>query len=109
MSLVNRIYSVATGPWHRRAILTPVGLLFAVGYLLLAVFAALYTDATLGLPRLLPQGLGMVIALPLLAPGVALHAWCGVLFVRAKGTGIPFNPPRGVVTGKAIVSKPASA
>jgi protein-S-isoprenylcysteine O-methyltransferase Ste14 len=98
MSLVNLIHSVATGPWHRRAILTPVGLLFAVGYLLVPVFAALHTDATLGLPRLLPRGLGMAIGLPFLAAGVALHAWCDVLFARAKGTGIPFNPPRGVVT-----------
>jgi protein-S-isoprenylcysteine O-methyltransferase Ste14 len=98
MSLVNLISSVATGPWHRRAILTPAGLLFGIGYLLLPVFAALYTDATLGLPSLLPRGLGMAIGLPLLAAGVALHAWSDVLFARAKGTGIPFDPPRAVVT-----------
>ena len=98
MSLVNLVYSVATGSWRRRAILTPAGLLFGIGYLLLPVFAALYTDATLGLPSLLSRGLGMAIGLPLLAAGVALHAWSDVLSARAKGTGIPFNPPRAVVT-----------
>lgn len=98
MSLVNLFYSVATGPMRQRAMLTPVGLAFGVAWILLPVFGGLYTDDALSLPRLLPPILGVAIGVPLLASGLVLHVWCVVLFARAKGTGIPFNPPPGVVT-----------
>jgi protein-S-isoprenylcysteine O-methyltransferase Ste14 len=28
---------------------------------------------------------------------VGLHLWCVVLFAKAKGTGVPFNPPPQLV------------
>ena len=98
MSLVDLFYSVATGPRRQRALLTRVGLVFGVVWVLVPVFGGLYTDAALGLPRLLPPVLGVAMGIPLLAAGLALHVWSVVLFARAKGTGVPFNPPPRVVT-----------
>ncbi|MCH8275861.1 MAG: isoprenylcysteine carboxylmethyltransferase family protein [Armatimonadetes bacterium] len=101
MSLVDLLYAVTTGPERRRALLTPVVLVVAVALLLLVVFGSLYMDRALGLPRLLPGALGTAIGVPLLAAGLVLHAWCLVLFWRARGTGgigVPVNPPRELVT-----------
>ncbi len=90
-------YSVATGSARRRALLTPVGLVVFTGMLLLVVFGSLLTDRALGLPRLLPGVLGSIVGVPLLAAGLMLWAWCVVLFRRARGTPVPFNPPRELV------------
>ncbi len=98
MKPVDIFYSVTTGPERRRALLTPVGLVVFLALLLLVVFLSLLTDRALGLPQLLPGPLGWVVGVPLLAAGGMLWAWCVVLFWRAKGTPIPFNPPRELVT-----------
>jgi protein-S-isoprenylcysteine O-methyltransferase Ste14 len=98
MSLVNLLHSVATGSRRRRAVLTPVGLAVGVAWILLPVLGGLYTDAVLGLPRLLPPVLGAAIGIPLMTAGLVLHVCCVILFAKAKGTGIPFNPPPEVVT-----------
>lgn len=98
MSLLNVLCSVTTGSKRRRAVLTPIVLVVAVGLLLLVVFGSLYMDGALGLPRLLPGARGMVIGIPLLAAGLVLHVWCLVLFWGAKGTGVPVSPPPEVVT-----------
>jgi protein-S-isoprenylcysteine O-methyltransferase Ste14 len=90
-------YKVATGSERRRALLTPVGLAVFFGLLFLIVFGSLQTDAALNLPGLLPGTAGLAIAAPLLAAGLVLWAWCVVWFRRAKGTPVPFNPPRELV------------
>jgi protein-S-isoprenylcysteine O-methyltransferase Ste14 len=98
MGLVELLFSVTTGPKRRRAVLTPLVLIVVVGLFLLLLFLSLYIDKLLGLPRLLPGVVGTTIGLLLLTSGVALHSWCLVLFWRAKGTGIPVNPPLELVT-----------
>ena len=100
MGLVDLLYSVTTGHERRRRRLTRIGLLVAIGLLALVVFGGLFTDRVLGLPRLLPGGLGVAIGIPLLAAGLSLHVSCIVLFKKAKGgggIGVPFNPPRELV------------
>jgi hypothetical protein len=54
-------YAVATGPDRRRRLLTAVGLLIFTGLLLLLVLGSLFTDRTVGLPRLLPGAPGSLI------------------------------------------------
>ena len=90
-------YAVATGPERQRRLLTPVGLLIFTGLLLLVVFGSLFTDRALGLPRLLPGAAGSLIGLFLLAVGLPLWGWCILVFRRARGTPVPFNPPRELV------------
>jgi protein-S-isoprenylcysteine O-methyltransferase Ste14 len=100
MALADLVYSVTTGPEWRRRLLTPVALVIVAGFLVLLVFGSLLTDSALGLPRLLPEGLGIVIGMPLLAGGLSLHVWCAVLFKKTPGgggIGVPFNPPRELV------------
>jgi protein-S-isoprenylcysteine O-methyltransferase Ste14 len=97
MSLVDLFYSITTGPARRRAALTPIGLVVFAAMLLLVVFAGLLTDRVLGLPRLLAGSAGSLAGAILLAAGLTLCAWCVGLFAKAKGTPVPFNPPREFV------------
>ena len=100
MKPVDVFYSVTTGPEHRRKLLTPVGLLVFTAVFLLPVVLGLLTDRALGWPRLLPGAPGWAVGIPLLAAGGLLWGWCVVLFWQARGTPVPFNPPRElVVTG----------
>jgi protein-S-isoprenylcysteine O-methyltransferase Ste14 len=94
---VDVFYSMATGSRRRRVLLTPVGLIVFFGLLLLVLFGSLYMDAALGLPQLLPGALGAAVGVPVLAAGLVLWAWCVVWFRRARGTPVPFNPPRELV------------
>jgi protein-S-isoprenylcysteine O-methyltransferase Ste14 len=94
MTVVDLLYAVTTGPQRRRRLLTPVGLFFAVGLMLLVVFGGLFTDRALALPPLLPGALGETIGAGLLAAGLVLWGWCLTLF---KGKGVPFNPPSQLV------------
>lgn len=94
---------VATGSQRRRELLTPVGL--AVFGLTLAVVVAggLLTDGVIGATALLPGIPGAAIGTLLLVPGSLLCAWCVLRFHRAKGTPVPFNPPKElVVTGPYV-------
>ena len=100
MSLKELFHSVATGPKRRRDLLTPVGLAVFGSTLLIVIFGGLFTDRALSFPPLLPGAAGSAAGIPLLLLGSALIGWCVVRFKRAKGTPIPFNPPRElVVTG----------
>jgi protein-S-isoprenylcysteine O-methyltransferase Ste14 len=98
MRLDDLFYSVTTGSKRLRILLTPVGFVVFAGILLLVIFGSLYMDGALGFPKLLSGTPGCVIGMILLAPGLLLLAWCVVRFTKAKGTPVPFNPPRELVT-----------
>ena len=92
------LYSIATGSKRLRTILTPVGLVVFFGMLFLVIFGSLYMDRALGFPELLPRPIGTLIGVVLLSLGLILWIWCVFWFWKAKGTPVPFNPPRELVT-----------
>ncbi len=98
MSLVDPLHSAATGSHRRRALLTPLGLVFFLGLLLLLLVAARCLDAWLGLPELMVGRRGTLVGLALTVAGVLLSGGCTAFFLRARGTPVPFNPPRELVT-----------
>ncbi len=99
-------YSVATGSKRLRLLLTPVGLVVFFGMLLLVVFGSLYMDRAFGFPTLLSGLPGTVTGAVLLAAGLVVWVWCVVWFWKAKGTPVPFNPPRQlVITGPYALSR----
>ena len=100
MRIIDLFYSIATGSKRLRLLLTPVGLVLFFSMLLLVVFGSLYMDRALCFPKLLSGPLGTVSGVILLSLGLVTWAWCVVWFSKAKGTPVPFNPPRElVVTG----------
>jgi protein-S-isoprenylcysteine O-methyltransferase Ste14 len=96
--IVDLFYSLATGSKRLRSILTPIGIVVFFGLLLLMVLASQYTDRVFSLPRLLTGKTGKFIGAVLLISGSMIWTWCIVWFSKAKGTPVPFNPPRELVT-----------
>ena len=100
VSIADVVYFVTSGPVWRRRLLTPVALGIVAGLLLLVVLGSLTTDSALGVERLVPEALAIVIGMPLLVAGLALHGWCILLFKKTPGgggIGVPFDPPRQLV------------
>ncbi len=95
---INLLHRAATGTKKTRTLLTPIGVMIFGAFTALFVFAALWVDRLLGLPRLLPDGAKLPVSIPVMAVGVAITAWSGFHFLRVKGTPVPFNPPPQVVT-----------
>lgn len=93
MNLREIFHAVATGPRKRRERLTPLGLAVFGGSLAIVIFGGLLTDRWLGVPAL-PRSLAWTAGgLLILALGSVLCGWCVVLFLRARGTPVPLNPP----------------
>ena len=100
MTLLEMFHSVATGSRWKRELLTPVGLLIFGLTLAAVILLGLVTDRVLPIPKLLPGSSGTKIGWALLVPGTVLCGWCVLHFRRAKGTPVPFNPPKElIVTG----------
>jgi protein-S-isoprenylcysteine O-methyltransferase Ste14 len=98
MRLDELFYSIAKGSKRLRLLLTPIGLVIFFGMLLLIVFGSLYMDGAFGFPKLLSGPPGTLIGIVLIAVGLFIWIWCIVWFTKAKGTPVPFNPPRELVT-----------
>ena len=91
-------YKVATGSRRIRTLLTPVGLIIFISLIVLFIVVSLQVDKFIGLPELLPASLNVIMSVPILAIGLFLMLWSNLNFIKAKGTGVPFNPPPKLVT-----------
>lgn len=94
---INLLHRVATGTKKTRTLLTPVGVIIFGAFTALFVFAAIIVDRLFSLPRLLPEGTGVPISVPMIAVGLAATAWSVFHFLKVKGTPVPFNPPPKLV------------
>ena len=103
MKLAELFHSVATGSQRRRELLTPIGLAFFGLTLAVVVAGGLFTDRVIDAPALFPGTPGVTIGMLLLVPGSWLCAWCVLRFRRAKGTPVPFNPPKELVVAGPYV------
>jgi len=103
MSVLEVFHSVATGSRWKRQLLTPLGLLIFGLTLAAVVVLGLLTDRALHISELLPGSLGASIGVALLALGSMLCGWCVLRFRKAKGTPVPFNPPRQLVVAGPYV------
>jgi len=97
---INLLYSAATGTKKTRTLLTPVGVSIFGAFTALFVFAAIFVDKLLNLPRILPEGARLPVSIPMITVGLAVTAWSAFHFLKVKGTPVPFNPPpKVVITG----------
>lgn len=92
------IYRIATTSNKLRTIATPLGIVFWFGLSALFVFASLWLDGlwTVRLPLTPPTSI--FIAAPLIAIGSLIALWTVFLFFRARGSPVPLNPPKKLVT-----------
>ena len=101
--IANSLFRTATGDSKKRWLLTPVvGFLFLC-FLSLFFLASFGMDKWLHFPFIVYTPWTLILGLVLLVPGCILFLWTWTLFVMARGTPVPINPPKELVT-KGIYS-----
>ena len=95
---INVIYKAATSSKRVRTLLTPIGAIFFFLLTALFVVLSLQVDRMLKFPKLLSEPLNSALSVPVLLVGLLIYLWTVLLFYKAKGTPVPFNPPPKVVT-----------
>lgn len=95
--LVGLVHALSTGPIRRRRRWTPVGLTVFAASLAVVVLGGLTTDRLLSITPLPGGAIWRMGGLALVGVGLALCAWCVGLFVRARGTPVPVNPPEELI------------
>ena len=94
---INLLNKAATGTQKTRTLLTPIGFTIFGVFTALFVFAAIFADRLLSLPRILPEGASLPVSIPLILVGLAVTVWSAIHFLKVQGTPVPFNPPQKVV------------
>ena len=95
---INVIFKVATSSKRIRTPLTPIGATFFFLITALFVVLSLQVDRILGIPKILSEPLNIYLSVFVLLIGVLICLWTVILFVKAKGTPVPINPPTQIVT-----------
>lgn len=92
------IYQIATTENKLKIIMTSMGLIFWFGLSVVLVLASLWLDKLLPMYRLLAPPINLFLSLPLIVIGSSLSLWTVYNFFRARGSPVPLNPPKKLVT-----------
>ena len=96
--IVSLYYKSATGKIKNRNLLTLTGFtLFSLAVISYIVISLKF-DKIFGFPKLLNEPFTVIISFPIMGLGLLLIIWCIIYFLKAKGTPVPFNPPKKLVT-----------
>ena len=95
---IDFLYKVATGSKKVRNIMTPIGATFYAMFTALFVVVALKVDKLLDLPNLFKKPLNIFLSLPFFVVALLLMGWSVLIFLKVKGTPVPFNPPPRLIT-----------
>ena len=97
-SWINFLYNISTGTKKTRNLLTPIGVFIFGMFIFIFVFAAVYTDNILGLPKLNINTWNIIISVVFLIFGLFFVLWSVIHFLKVKGTPVPINPPPKLVS-----------
>lgn len=95
---VELLYQASKSPPKRRALVTPVGIVFWCSLTALLVFASLWVDGLAHFPRFVSPPLSFVMGSIPLALWAFVVGWPVVRFFKARGSPVPLNPPQELVT-----------
>lgn len=97
-TVIGFFHRTATGPERIRKRLTPIAAGFFAFLVLLTIALSFLMDRFFGLTEFIARPYGAAVSLPFLAGGLWLWLWSVGRFLKAKGTPMPVNPPRALVT-----------
>ncbi len=102
MSLADKyaefIYRVATTKNKFKIVVTPIGIILWFGLSVLFIFASLWLDKLLPIHLSVSPPSNIFLSLPLMVIGATLALWTVYTFAKARGSPVPLNPPRKLVT-----------
>ena len=96
--LAGFIFRIATTRNRLKIAMVPVGITFWFGLSVLFVFASLWLDMILPVHISLPTPTNIFLSLPLLLIGATLDLLTFYRFAKARGTPVPLNPPKKLIT-----------
>lgn len=96
--LIEIIYSLATSSRKVRNFFTPLWALFFALLVFLFVILALQVDRLLGIIGIFSRPLSLILASVFFLVAFILIGWSVLVFLKAKGTPVPLNPPPQLVT-----------
>ena len=95
---VNTIFTIATGNFRKKVLLTPVlGLIF-ISITLLFLIIPLYIDHLYTIPKLWHEPVNYILSFPVIFVGIILVLWSFMYFLKVRGTPVPINPPPKLIT-----------
>ena len=92
------LFRMATTKNKLKIIITPVGVIFWFSLSALLVFASLWLDKLLPVHLPLATPTNIFISVPVIVIGATLALWTFFAFIKARGSPVPLNPPRKLVT-----------
>ena len=92
------IYRIATTKNKFKIIVTPIGIILWFGLSVLFIFASLWLDKFLPVNLSFSPPRNILLSLPPLIIGAALALWTVYSFIKARGSPVPLNPPKKLVT-----------
>ena len=95
---IDYLYRAAAGTQQYRSSRTPVGLAIFALFTALFIILAVIVDKALTLPWPISDNFSWTIGYFLMAIGAALVAWTVFYFRKSRGTPVPVNPPRALIT-----------
>ena len=102
MSLTDRwaefIYRIATTKNKLKIIITPIGIIFWFSLSVVFVLASLWLDNLLPVYLYISPPTNLFLSVPLLVIGSSLALWTVYNFYKARGSPVPLNPPKKLVT-----------
>ena len=102
MSLTDRyaefVYRIDTTKNKLKIIMTPVGIIIWFSLSVAFVLAALWLDKLLPVCLLFSLPISLFLSVPLIVIGSSLSLWTVYNFFRARGSPVPLNPPKKLVT-----------
>ena len=92
------VYRLAKSRHRLKIIVTSAGAILWFGYATLSVIVSLLVDKPLPIQLLMPKPVTLSISVPLLTIGGIMVLWTYYRFFKARGTPIPVEPPKNLVT-----------
>jgi protein-S-isoprenylcysteine O-methyltransferase Ste14 len=95
---INTIFSVATGSKSRRNLMTPVGFIIFFSFITVLILLSILFDKIFKFTAFISSPLDLVLGLVIIIPGLILAGSCIFYFAKSKGTPVPLNPPKKLIT-----------
>jgi protein-S-isoprenylcysteine O-methyltransferase Ste14 len=97
-TLTNKLYSITSGSAGKRIILTPILGSLYLFVTLLFIIIPIKIDYWLNMPQYWTSPITYFISFPLFITGIILVIWTNTYFFLARGTPVPVNPPKKLIT-----------
>jgi protein-S-isoprenylcysteine O-methyltransferase Ste14 len=96
--IADSIFRIATGDSKRRWLYTALVAFLFMCFIALFFLGAYFTDKWLNLTPVVYPPWNLVLGLILIVPGASMITWTYIQFFGARGTPVPINPPKTLIT-----------